>query len=103
MVEMIATAGLSRSFARNAFDAGHRGRNLSTPLFFLARHSIEIALKSTILEYAETDEVAAKVDGHDLVSLWDQLSGYLERWGTPATDDRGVIVGKQIGDSGSRS
>src|SRR6266403_5225611 len=63
----------SRAFdelARKAFDAGHRGSNLSTPLLFLARHSIELALKSTILEYAETDDVAPKIDGHDLVSLW---------------------------------
>jgi len=91
----------SRAFdemARKAFEAGHRGSNLSTPLFFLARHSIELALKSTILEYAETDDVAPKLEGHDLVSLWKQLSDYMERWGNSATDDWGLIVAKQITD-----
>ena len=84
--------------ARKAFDAGHRGSNLSTPLFFLARHSIELALKSTILEYAETEETVAKLEGHDLVALWKQLSGYMERWGSPTSDDWGGIVTKQIAD-----
>lgn len=71
---------------------------MSIPLFFLARHSIELALKCTILEYAQTDDIAAKVDGHDLVSLWDQLSAFMARWGNPPTDDWGVIVTKQIAD-----
>jgi hypothetical protein len=91
----------SRAFeqlARTAFDARHRGDNLSTPLFFLARHSIELALKSTILEYAETDSMPTKVDGHDLVSLWKQLLDYMERWGSPGTDDWGIIVARQIAD-----
>jgi hypothetical protein len=91
----------SRAFdelARKAFEAGHRGSNLSTPLFFLARHSIELALKSAILEYAETDDVAPEIDGHDLVSLWKQLSDFMERWRTPATDDWGIIVAKKIAD-----
>jgi hypothetical protein len=91
----------SRAFdelARNAFDAGHRGSNLSTPLFFLARHSIELALKSTILEYAETDETAPKLEGHDLGALWKQLSSYMEQCRSPANDDWGIIVAKQIAD-----
>jgi hypothetical protein len=91
----------SRAFeelARKVFDSGHRGDNLSTPLFFLARHSIELALKSTVLEYAETDDAIPKLDGHDLATLWDQLSAYMERWGSPTTDDWGVIVAKQIAD-----
>jgi hypothetical protein len=91
----------SRAFdelARKAFEAGRRGSNLSTPLFFLARHSIELALKSAILEYAETDDVASEIDGHDLVCLWKQLSYFMERRRTPATDDWGIIVAKQIAD-----
>jgi hypothetical protein len=84
--------------ARKAYEPGHRVSNLSIPLFFLARHSIELALKSAILEYAETDETIPKTDGHDLVVLWNELSGCMERWGCPATDDWGVIVAKQIAD-----
>lgn len=84
--------------ARKAYQPGHRVSNLSIPLFFLARHSIELELKSTILEYAGTDEATPKLDGHDLVSLWNQLSGFMERWGNPATDEWGVIVAKQIAD-----
>jgi hypothetical protein len=84
--------------ARKAFEPGHRVSNLSIPLFFLARHSIELELKSAILEYAGTDNLAPKVDGHDLLLLWNQLSAYMERWGNPPTDDWGAIVAKQIAD-----
>jgi hypothetical protein len=80
--------------ARKAYQPGHRISNLSIPLFFLARHSIELALKGTILEYADD----AKPEGHDLVVLWKQLSANMEDWGCPATDDWGVIVSKQIAD-----
>jgi hypothetical protein len=69
--------------ARKAYQPGHRISNLSIPLFFLARHSIELALKGTILEYADD----AKPEGHDLVVLWKQLSAHMEDWGCPATDD----------------
>ncbi|MBW7973254.1 hypothetical protein [Bradyrhizobium sp. BR 10289] len=84
--------------ARKAYQPGHRVSNLSIPLFFLARHSIELALKGTIIEYAKTDDVAAKTDGHDLVALWDRLSASMERWGCSTTDDWGVVVAKQIAD-----
>jgi hypothetical protein len=84
--------------ARKAYEPRHHVGNLSIPLFFLARHSIELALKSTILEYAGTDDIIPKTDGHDLVFLWGQLSGCMERWGCPATDDWGAIVAKQIAD-----
>jgi hypothetical protein len=79
------------------FHLRHAG-NLSIPLFFLARHSIELALKTAILEYAQTDDLAARTDGHDLVALWDQLSRYMSRWGVPAEDDWGMVVAKQIAD-----
>jgi len=84
--------------ARKAYQPGHRVSNLSIPLFFLARHAIELELKSTIIEYAGTDDVEPKLDGHDLVSLWKQLSAYMEKWGTPTTDEWGVIVAEQIAD-----
>jgi hypothetical protein len=49
--------------ARKAYQPGHRVSNLCIPLFFLARHSIELALKGTIPEYADD----AMPEGHDLV------------------------------------
>jgi hypothetical protein len=91
----------SRAFqelARKEYEASYRGSNLSIPLFFLARHSIELALKSTILEYADTDETAPKLEGHDLLALWEQLSASMDRWGSPATDDWGIMVGTLIAD-----
>ncbi|MCG2640596.1 MULTISPECIES: hypothetical protein [Bradyrhizobium] len=84
--------------ARKAYSPNHRASNLSIPLFFLARHAIELALKCAILEYALTDNATPKVDGHDLVSLWDQLSEFMARWGCPTTDEWGVVVAKQIAD-----
>jgi hypothetical protein len=93
--------GYSRAFdelARKAFEMSHRGGNLSTPLFFLARHSIELALKSTILEYADSDETLPRLEGHDLIALWEQLAGYMDRWGSPATDDWGRMVRKLVSD-----
>ncbi|GGI23831.1 hypothetical protein [Bradyrhizobium guangdongense] len=79
--------------ARKVFEVGrHRASNLAYPLFFLARHSIELELKSTIAEYAKTDEVEPDLAGHHLLNLWDQLGGYMERWGLPADDDWGRLV-----------
>lgn len=91
----------SRAFealARNAFEDGIRGGNLGNPLFFLARHSIELELKSAIVEYTETDAILPDLAGHNLVILWDQLCGYMERWGVPATGEWGVNVAKIIAD-----
>lgn len=84
--------------ARKVFEDGRNGINLGGPLFFLARHSIELELKTAIFEYATTDGTPADLAGHDLVTLWDQLGAYMERWGVPAADDWGVNVAKLIAD-----
>jgi hypothetical protein len=86
-----------QELARKVFEEGrHRVSNLSSPLFFLARHSVELAIKSTIDEYAKTDEKKPDLTGHHLLELWDQLAGYMDRWGVPADDDWGRIVRQQI-------
>jgi hypothetical protein len=57
----------SRAFealARKAFEEGARGGNLGNPLLFLARHSIELELKSAIVEYSETEETTPELAGH---------------------------------------
>jgi hypothetical protein len=82
--------------ARKALEDWPKRSGLSTPLFYLARHSIELSLKDTILEYASTDAVPAKIDGHGLMQLWNQLLGYLERWGVPGTDEWGVYCTKLL-------
>jgi hypothetical protein len=69
---------------------------LSSALFYLARHSVELALKGTILEYAETDSMSPKLGTHNLQALRDQLGEYLDRWGLPATDDWGEHCAKLI-------
>jgi hypothetical protein len=84
--------------ARKAFDDGARGANLGNALFFLARHSIELELKNIIVEFSATDDAPPELAGHNLVKLWEQLSGYMERWGVPATDDWGVNVAILIAD-----
>jgi hypothetical protein len=86
-----------QELARKVFEEGRqRVSNLSSPLFFLARHSVELAIKSTIDEYAKTDEKKADLAGHHLLELWDQLAGYMNRWGVSADDDWGLIVRQQI-------
>jgi hypothetical protein len=83
--------------ARKVFEEGRReGGNLWMPLFFLARHSIELDLKSTIVEYANTDYLKPDLTGHNLLRLWDQLAGYMGRWGVPADDDWGRLVRQLI-------
>jgi hypothetical protein len=55
--------------ARKVFEeGGHRVSNLN-PQFFLGRHSVELAIKSTIDEYARTDEKEPDLAGH-LLDLW---------------------------------
>ena len=86
-----------QELARKVFEEGrHRVSNLSSPLFFLARHSVELAIKSTIDEYAKTDEKKPDLAGHHLLELWDQLAGYMARWGVSADDNWGLIVRQQI-------
>lgn len=69
---------------------------LAAPLFFLGRHSMELTIKATILEFAHTDKKPPELVGHGLLPLWSQLVGYMERFETPAHDEWGVFCGKLI-------
>lgn len=69
---------------------------LSSALFYLARHSVELALKGTILDYTETDDTPPKLGTHSLQALWDQLGEYLSRWGVPNTDEWGMLCAQMI-------
>lgn len=85
------------ALAKKALEGRKGGDPFSYPLFYLARHSIELSLKATILEYAETDEKKPSLDGHGLLHLWNELGGYLERWGVPNSDEWGAHVHRLIG------
>ncbi|QND70825.1 hypothetical protein [Tardiphaga robiniae] len=75
---------------RKAYEDGSRGMHLIEPLFFLARHSIELALKATIVDFAQIGEVTPQLTGHKLLDLWDQLYAVMDRYGYPPNDDWGI-------------
>jgi hypothetical protein len=77
--------------ARTAYEDGARGMQLIEPLFFLARHSIELALKATIAEFAKIDDAAPQLVGHRLLDLWDQLYAVMDRYGSPPNDNWGIM------------
>jgi hypothetical protein len=60
---------------------------LSSSLFYLARHSVELAIKGAILEYAKTDKTLPKLGTHNLQILWDQRGEYMDRWGLGEKDE----------------
>jgi|HubBroStandDraft_6_1064221.scaffolds.fasta_scaffold733641_2 hypothetical protein len=83
-------------FAKRALEIWPGREHLALPLFFLARHSIELALKDTILEYAKTDPPPPDLGGHGLMQLWNQLLAYMDRYGLAANDEWGVYCGKLL-------
>ncbi len=82
--------------AKKALETWPSRDYLAMPLFFLARHSIELHLKDTILEYARTDDTPPDLGTHGLIQLWNQLRKYMERYGIPADDEWGVYCGKLL-------
>jgi hypothetical protein len=57
------------------------------PLFYLARHSIELHLKEAILFYSEQHPRPPEIEGHRLMSLWNQLLRYMRGVGYPTDDE----------------
>lgn len=51
--------------------------NLIIPLFYLARHSMELALKEALKECERYSPVPLKIGGHSLLNLFDKLEAYL--------------------------
>jgi hypothetical protein len=60
---------------------------LAMPLFYLARHSIELHLKEAILFYAEHNPRQPDLEGHRLMSLWNQLQEYMRGVGYNKEDE----------------
>ncbi|MER9576961.1 hypothetical protein NKJ09_22050 [Mesorhizobium sp. M0189] len=56
-------------------------RRYAIPLFYLGRHSMELALKAAIVEFAEYTQIPAQTAGHNLLELFDT---FVEQW--EATD-----------------
>jgi hypothetical protein len=93
------SCGYSAAFealARKCLEKNQDLTLLSSALFYLARHAVELALKSAILEFAETDDTPPKLTTHNLQALWEQLGEYMDRWGTGNKDQWGVHCGKLI-------
>ena len=82
--------------ARKALEQWPNRQDLALPLFYLARHSIELALKDAIIEFAKTDDVRPEIEGHGLMQLWNQLKEYMKRWGTSPDDEWSIYVGKLL-------
>ncbi|MGJ5151822.1 hypothetical protein [Bradyrhizobium sp. SZCCHNRI1029] len=54
-------------------DRWHSNGLMQAPLFYLARHSIELHLKWAIEEFESYSGEKAKECGHDLLALWGEL------------------------------
>lgn len=54
-----------------------RSDNLIIPLFYLARHSMELALKEALKECERYSPEPLKIGGHSLLKLFDKLEAYL--------------------------
>jgi hypothetical protein len=59
--------------AEKALERWPSGDYLGFPLFFVARHSIELAMKATTVELAEHNGSQVHLEGHRLDELWAQL------------------------------
>lgn len=61
--------------------------NLVIPLFYLARHSMELALKEALHECHRGSSEDFKIQGHNLLKLFDQMEKYLVDNGFIAADE----------------
>jgi hypothetical protein len=69
---------------------------LMMPLLLLARHSVELSLKSAIRFYSQKLYEACSSDGHSLIQLWGELQRLLVVAGYPIDDDWTVACGKHV-------
>ena len=61
------------ALADKALERWRGGGYLQLPVFYLARHSIELHLKSTIATYADYTRDPSPDCGHRLLDLWNEL------------------------------
>jgi hypothetical protein len=60
-------------------------RSMDEAIFYLCRHSIELSIKSAILECAEP--ALPNISGHNLLDLWARLQNILANFGIDGADD----------------
>lgn len=67
--------------------AAPRRDYLLPPVAYLARHSIELALKDAIQSLARWNDITVQDHGHGLAKLWVHLLGHVEACGFTTDDD----------------
>jgi hypothetical protein len=88
-----------RAFEQLAEKARERwpgGGLLQLPLFYLARHSIELHLKWAIDEFVKYTNDRHVDSGHNLLVLWNELNRQFEVSGMPSSDEWGEHCDKLI-------
>jgi hypothetical protein len=71
-------------------EAGGRQRHyFALPLFFIGRHSMELAIKEAIVAFATHSSETADLEGHRLAQLWTQLLRLIKAAGFQ-TDDQWI-------------
>lgn len=69
---------------------------LAPPIFFLCRHSIELSIKSAIVEYASSVGQEPNIGGHSLLQLWSELGRQIQAAGYDFPDEWGEYCGKLV-------
>jgi len=70
------------------------GDYMRMPLFFLARHSLELHLKEAIRVFSEVDDV--KFSDHGLAKLWTRLLAVINNNGYNTDDEYADYCGKLV-------
>ena len=83
-------------FAERVRERWRGGGLLQLPLFYFARHSVELNLKWVIFEFAEYTGVGPADQSHDLMKLWQELRRQLEAAKLPLDDHWGAHCARLI-------
>src|SRR3712207_1450111 len=60
---------------------------LALPLFFIARHSVELAIKEASVAFAAGSSSVPELDSHRLMPLWNQLLRLIKASGIEVDDE----------------
>src|SRR3954468_7074239 len=84
-------------FAERVRERWRGGGLLQLPLFYFARHSIELNLKWAIFEFVDyTRESPTAELSHDLIKLWQELRRQFATANVPLDDDWGAHCGRLV-------
>jgi hypothetical protein len=79
-----------RMLAEKALERWRGGGFVQLPMFYLARHSIELSLKRVIFEFSEYTGEASPECGHNLLKLWDEMRRQFSLGGMPEMEEWGL-------------